>query len=147
MIWWILLAVLVAGAAFALRGRSAAPSRRTPARAGSRVTGQALNAPARGKPASEAIDNYRGAMLFPQKDCCEAVLKLRGHTFAAHSAPTLPVAGCDRESCDCKLHQVVGRRRGPRRLVPDRRDDVRFKEDRRQGKDRRSGVDVWKQNS
>ena len=83
MIWWILLAVLVAGAALALRGRSASPSRRTPARAGSRVTGPALNAPARGKPASEAIDNYRGAMLFPQKDCCEAVLKLRGLTFAA----------------------------------------------------------------
>jgi hypothetical protein len=146
MIWWILLAVLVAGVVFVLRGRSATPSRRTPARTGSRAAGQALNAPGRSKAPSEAIDDYRGAMLFPQKDCCAAVLKLRGQTFPEHGAPALPVPGCDRESCSCRLHQVVGRRRGPRRLVPDRRDDVRFKEDRRQGKDRRSGVDIWKQN-
>ena len=144
MIWWILLAVVVAGAVFALRGRAAAPSRKLAPRAGSRGASAAPKLPGRGKAPSEAIDDYRGTMLFPQKDCCEAVLRLRGRTFAEHHAPTLPVPGCDREACGCKLHQVIGRRRGPRRLVPDRRDDVRFKEDRRQGKDRRSGVDVWK---
>ncbi|MBK6278906.1 MAG: hypothetical protein IPF57_12575 [Gammaproteobacteria bacterium] len=144
MIWWILLAVVVAGAVFALRGRAAAPSRKLAPRTGSRGASAAANPPGRGKAPSEAIDDYRGTMLFPQKDCCEAVLRLRGRTFAEHHAPTLPVPGCDREACGCKLHQVIGRRRGPRRLVPDRRDDVRFKEDRRQGKDRRSGVDVWK---
>ena len=146
MIWWILLAVLVAGVVFALRGRSSAAPRKLPARTGARAAGPAPNATGRSKPPSEAIDDYRGAMLFPQKDCCEAILKLRGRTFPRNSAPTIPVPGCDRESCNCQLHQVTGRRRGPRRLVPDRRDDVRFTEDRRTGKDRRSGVDVWKQN-
>lgn len=146
MIWWILLAVLVAGAVFALRGRASVASRRLPARTGARAAGAALKATGRSKPPSEAIDDYRGAMLFPQKDCCEAILKLRGRTFPRNTAPTIPVPGCDRESCGCQLHQVTGRRRGPRRLVPDRRDDVRFTEDRRTGKDRRSGVDIWKQN-
>jgi len=147
MIGWILLAVFVAAVVLMLRSRSAASARRTPVRAGSRGAGRAPNAPARAKAPSEAIDNYRGTMLFPQKDCCEAAQKLRGQTFAAQRVPTLPVPGCDRESCNCTLHQVVGRRRGPRRLTADRRGDVRFTEDRRQGKDRRAGVDVWKQNS
>ena len=34
MIWWILLAVVVAGAVFALRGRAAAPARHQPPRPG-----------------------------------------------------------------------------------------------------------------
>ena len=34
-----------------------------------------------------------------------------------------------------------------RMTLPSGTGDVRFTEDRRQGKDRRAGVDVWKQNS
>jgi len=84
-------------------------------------------------------------MLFPQKDACEAIMKLRGRTFPESRIPSLPVPGCGREKCGCQIHEVVGRRRGPRRIKSDRRNDVRFTEDRRSGKDRREGVDTWKQ--
>ena len=97
------------------------------------------------KPPPEAIDKFRGAALFPQKGACEAVMKLRGKTFPEGRVPKIPVPGCDREKCDCQVHEIVGRRRGPRRISSDRRSDVRFKEDRRGGKDRREGADTWTQ--
>ncbi len=99
----------------------------------------------RAKAPSEGSDVFHGAMLFPQKDACDAIAKLRGHTYADARTPKIPVPGCDRERCDCQLHPLVGRRRGPRRVTSDRRDDVRFKDDRREGHDRREGADAWSQ--
>jgi len=149
MIWLILLALVVVVAAIVFYARSASgpPSPRPVAP--QRGDRPAPAASKRGKSPSEAADEFRGVMLFPQKDCCEAVLKLRGRTFPERSAPALPVPDCGRESCNCQLHQVVGRRRGPRRLIPDRRSDVRFlaKGDRRKGKDRRGGVNMWDQSA
>ena len=95
--------------------------------------------------ATPETDKFRGVTLFPQKEACEAIMKLRGKTYGPDRIPRLPVPGCGREKCDCQLHEVVGRRRGPRRIHGDRRDDVRFKEDRRNGKDRREGVETWNQ--
>ncbi|MBK6289057.1 MAG: hypothetical protein IPF49_15755 [Gammaproteobacteria bacterium] len=106
---------------------------------------ETLSAAKRAKAPSEGPDLFRGAMLFPQKEACEAIAKLRGHTYADARIPKIPVPGCDRESCDCQLHPVTGRRRGPRRVTTDRRDDVRFKDDRRKGDDRREGADAWNQ--
>jgi hypothetical protein len=100
--------------------------------------------PVRAKAPSEATDRFRGAALFPQKGACEAIMKLRGKTFAEGRIPQVPVPGCDREKCDCQIHEVVGRRRGPRRIATDRRGDVRFVEDRRDGNDRREGTEAWK---
>jgi hypothetical protein len=112
---------------------------------GSRSAAAAPAEPRRAKPPSEGIDKFRGATLFPQKGACEAIMKLRGRTFADGREPKIPVPGCDRERCECQVHEVVGRRRGPRRVAVDRRNDVRFKEERRAGKDRREGADAWKQ--
>lgn len=113
--------------------------------AASRPAAPAAAPAKRVKPPSEAIDKFRGAVIFPQKDACEAVMKLRGKTWPEGRVPKLPLPGCGRESCECQVHEIVGRRRGPRRISTDRRGDVRFKEDRRSGKDRRQGVDTWKQ--
>jgi hypothetical protein len=148
MMWWILLGLVVLVVLFVLRGRTSTRTQRLPSRPASTAAPErsAAGAARRGKGSPEGVDSYRGVMLFPQKDSCEAVLKFRGQTFPTASAPTVPVPGCGRESCSCQLHQVVGRRRGPRRLIPDRRADVRFKEDRRKGNDRRSGADTWKYN-
>jgi hypothetical protein len=106
-------------------------------------TAQAGPAPKKVKIPPEPVDKFRGAALFPQKGACEAIMKLRGKTFPEGRIPKIPVPGCDREKCDCQLHEIVGRRRGPRRVKQDRRGDVRFKEDRRKGKDRREGADTW----
>jgi hypothetical protein len=122
----------------------AKPAPRKPA-PGSRATPAAAAEPRRVKPPSEGIDKFRGATLFPQKGACEAIMKLRGRTFPEGRIPPVPVPGCDRERCECQVHEVVGRRRGPRRVAVDRRGDVRFSEDRRDGKDRREGADTWKQ--
>ena len=120
------------------KGRSKHPTRRLAQRRENHSVAKRTKAP------SEGPDLFRGVMLFPQKEACEAIAKLRGHTYADARIPKIPVPGCDRESCDCQLHPVVGRRGGPRRVTTDRRDDVRFKDDRRNGDDRREGVDAWK---
>lgn len=125
-------------------GSKSAPRKPAP---GSRATAAfaSTSESRRVKPPSEGVDKFRGATLFPQKGACEAILKLRGRTFPDGRIPKVPVPGCDRERCECQVHEVVGRRRGPRRVAVDRRGDVRFSEDRRTGKDRREGADTWKQ--
>jgi hypothetical protein len=85
------------------------------------------------------VDRFRGGMLFPQPDACEAVCELRGKTFPEGKIPPVPVPGCDRARCDCQVHTVVGRRRGARRVQSDRREDIRLDEDRRSGGERREG--------
>ena len=146
MLGWIALTVVVVALVVGLRMRSRSRRRRvapvpTPAIESARGTAS------RAKPAASALDAFQGCMVMPQKDCCEAIQRLRGQTFPVDRVITLPVAGCDRASCECQLHRVVGRRRGPRRVQTDRRSDVRFKEDRRSGRDRRKGVDVWRSNA
>jgi len=89
-------------------------------------------------PGQEPLDKFRGGMVFPQPDACEAVCKLRGKTFPEGQVPAVPVAGCFRQRCDCQVHVVVGRRRGSRRTNSDRREDLRIDEERRLGQDRRA---------
>lgn len=93
--------------------------------------------------AVEFVDKFRGGTLFPQPGACEAAQKLRGKTFEGAQIPRVPVPGCDRTQCECQVHEVVGRRRGPRRANADRRSDVRFAGDRRTGDERREGGERW----
>jgi len=143
---WIVGALLVALAVLVfLKARKPKASPATVRKSSGARSG--CPAPAPGQPAKkkggEGVDKFRGAALFPQKDACEAIMKLRGKTFPEGRVPKIPVPGCNRETCGCQVHEIVGRRRGPRRIASDRRGDVRFKEDRRSGKDRREGGDSW----
>jgi hypothetical protein len=145
----VIVALAIAlGVLLLVKLRKPSEPRTTVRKSGSRSAGAGVSsAPAPGarvKAPSEAIDKFRGGALFPQKDPCEAILKLRGKTFPEGRIPRIPVPGCDRGECACQVHEIVGRRRGPRRISTDRRGDVRFKEDRRSGRDRREGVETWK---
>lgn len=147
-LWIVVALVVLIGVLVFVKSRKPPEPKAALRKSGSRSSGGGAPEPtpsARAKPPSEAIDKFRGAALFPQKGACEAIMKLRGKTFAEGRVPQVPVPGCDREKCDCQTHEVVGRRRGPRRIATDRRGDVRFVEDRRNGKDRREGVETWKQ--
>ena len=148
-----LVAVLAAAVVIALlvlrrQGKSRPPAAKQAARSNDTVKpagahGAGTQVKRSPKPKSEGPDMFRGGVLFPQKDACEAIMKLRGRTYLEGSIPVLPVKGCDRGACDCQVHQVVGRRRGPRRVQIERRADIRFNEERRVGHDRRKGGDSW----
>lgn len=145
MATWIVIglgAIVIVIVVKALRSRTGASNRhalgRPAVRGESPVSAKRSKAPSGG-------DVFHGSMLFPQKDACEAISRLRGHIYADARTPNIPVPGCDRERCDCQLHPVSGRRHGPRRVTNDRRDNVRFKDDRREGRERREGADTWSQ--
>ena len=144
---WIVSALVVAlGVLVFIKVRAPSESRapqRKVASPGSRSGGGAAPAAAKKGKGNEIVDTFRGAALFPQKNACEAIVKLRGKTFPEGRTPKIPVPGCDRETCECQVHEIVGRRRGARRISSDRRTDVRFKEDRRKGRDRREGSPTW----
>ncbi len=140
---WVIALVLVAVAVFVgLRLRLRQKPRTVQAVSGSTINA-APRAVARPKPETANGDSFRGCLIMPQKDGCEAVQRLRGQTFPIERVIVVPVEGCDRDACECHLHRVVGRRRVARRTQADRRADVRFIEDRRSGRDRRKGVDAW----
>lgn len=53
--------------------------------------------------------------------------------------------GCDAEKCTCQYLGVTSLRRGSdRRSDTDRRESARVKLDRRSGRERRRGSDIWK---
>ena len=141
MVWVIALVLVVAAVFVGLRLRRK-PRTVQPALSAS-TTSAAPRAVVRPKPETANGDGFRGCLVMPQKDGCEAVQRLRGQTFPIERVIVVPVVGCDRNACECHLHRVVGRRRVARRSQADRRTDVRFTEDRRSGRDRRKGVDVW----
>lgn len=132
---------LIKGRDKSARGAVAVPKAQTSSRRDSPVsrTSPASTAPSVPQPAQDAefVDKFRGGMLFPQPSPCDAVVLLRGKTFPEGRIPSIPVPGCDRETCQCQVHTVVGRRRSPRRVRIDRREDVRMSDDRRSGDDRR----------
>jgi hypothetical protein len=118
------------------------------------ATGIAAPAPAPPRPSPssrskgvrpETVDRFRGSTLFPQPGACAAAQNLRGKTFEGAEVLKVPVPGCDRSRCECQIHAIVGRRRGPRRVSQDRRTDVRFSSERRSGSDRREGAETWQQ--
>ena len=78
---------------------------------------------------------------------CESVRRRMDKTFAPDEAPALPLKDCGHVDCRCRYERIANRRKGERRVSPDRRDSFRFemKDDRRKGRDRRRGQGVvWK---
>ena len=88
-------------------------------------------------------DKFRGVAVFAEADACHAVQRIAGKTFPENRTPHIPVDGCDRERCECRVASVAGRRRNPRRVHEDRRTDIRFGEERRSHHDRREGQETW----
>jgi hypothetical protein len=76
---------------------------------------------------------------------CAASYELLGQQFTFDNAPQIPIAECTRETCTCQFKGLRDRRTRPRRIQPDRRDEVRFDRthpDRRKNAGRRRG-DLW----
>ena len=142
MFWIVSALVAVVLVLLLMRRRDRSSSSAVQARQ-SLQRGGARTASARADQAEVILDKFNGWMLLPQQDACAAAMKMRGKTLPRDFVQQLPLPGCDREACDCRLNEVRGRRKGPRRTMADRRDDVRFKEDRRQGKDRRQDANAW----
>lgn len=141
---WLIIGIVAIAAAFLLMRRSKTPQRSAHRSAQAHGSGATAAERRAVKRSTESVDQFRGVTVVPQADACAAALNARKRTFPAANRPQLPLSGCDRESCSCELRDVGGRRRGERRVSPDRRGEVRFGEDRRKGKDRRAGADAWK---
>lgn len=95
----------------------------------------------------ETPADIRGYRLVPGPKACGAALRKAASPVAPNEAGPLPLPDCASKRCQCRYEPLAGRRRGQRREKPDRREAVRFgedKPDRRSGRDRRqSGLDPW----
>ena len=81
------------------------------------------------------------------KPGCPESRELLGKQFPFDQAPTLPLPGCTQtlENCTCEFKGLRDRRSSHRRMMPDRRTEVRFSKshpDRRTNAGRRRG-DRW----
>ena len=61
---------------------------------------------------------HRGVSIRPGQQSCAAAQQLKDKRFLAGEAPTLPLAGCDREKCDCRYAHHKDRREGIDRRDP-----------------------------
>ena len=128
----VLLLIALGGiAAFAL-------SRKQPSREGAQTPGlEPL-------PDHAQVDAARkfGVMIVPAHDACAQARIIEQVWYPEDRTPTLPLDGCDRlATCRCRVVRVLDRRAGPRRMLSDERDVIRFGEtqNRRTGPDRRKG--------
>lgn len=55
---------------------------------------------------------HRGVSIRPGRQSCAAAQQLKDKRFLAGEAPALPLAGCDREKCDCRYAHHEDRREG-----------------------------------
>lgn len=74
---------------------------------------------------------------------CDAAQELKGQRFLGNQAPSLPLADCDAQHCQCRYAHHVDRRTGNldrRRLLGAKKDYMSFfgKEDQREGRGRRA---------
>jgi hypothetical protein len=64
----------------------------------------------------KAPPGFHGVTLKPCLEACEAVQALAGQRFLSSEAPSLPLADCDQQRCDCKYGHLSDRRdKGERR--------------------------------
>ncbi|MBM4197361.1 MAG: hypothetical protein FJ197_09760 [Gammaproteobacteria bacterium] len=97
------------------------------------------------KEAVRPSNPFAAVSVRPCDDPCNAVLQMNHVRYLAVRAPRLPVAGCDKQQCDCRYQ-----RHADRRSPGDRRDNfARFgglmpnssKNRRKDGNDRRRPKD------
>jgi hypothetical protein len=98
---------------------------------------------------SSALGHSWGKTLFvPNPDAaCPRARELMGRSFAAGTAPNLPLPGCNAPECHCSYLPARERRSGgERHSGEDRRAQIRFgpgDAERRSGKDRRRKRSAW----
>ena len=66
----------------------------------------------------EANTEFHAVAIRPAAHACAAARKLEGKRFLATEAPRLPLAGCDRERCECRFQHYKDRRAGTDRRSP-----------------------------
>lgn len=89
---------------------------------------------------------FRGFVIEPGSDCCQASLKLQRVTFSYRNRFSLPLPSCDKMVCTCKRAAVTERRKHHRRSSHDRRSQLRFdmdSEERRIRRGRRELDNIW----
>lgn len=99
--------------------------------------------------ASKEAPRRPGRMINPCEEHCAAAKKIATAWYAEGEAPRLPLESCEHpETCRCTWMRVLDRRSTHRRTGHDRRDSLRFEEeksDRRTGEDRRDKrANAWK---
>ena len=61
---------------------------------------------------------YRGVQVNGDRaSCCSAAQGVAGKRFLSHEVPTLPLAGCDVDDCQC-TYQLFDDRRTQTRRIP-----------------------------
>lgn len=143
MLDWIVVILIIVGAFFLfkfLRPSKKPEAEPMPVRArSSRVA--APSEPT--KPAKRKSDKFNAVVFVAGKDSCEAAQHFHRKTLEVREGLDVPLADCDRETCTCRLQHVSNRRHGVRRVMRDRRDDIRFADDRRTSEDRREENNAW----
>ncbi len=89
---------------------------------------------------------FRGFVIEPGSDCCQASSELQRVTFFYRDRFSLPLPGCDKAVCTCKRAAVTERRKHHRRFSHDRRSQLRFdmdSEERRIRRGRREQDNIW----
>ena len=97
---------------------------------------------------THAEPQFRGFIIEPGEDCCQASVELNRITFSCRDNISLPLPGCNKEVCTCERKLIRERRAWNRRNEPDRRTEIRFRiteepVDRRMGKGRRQQDRIW----
>ena len=64
---------------------------------------------------SKPIMSYHAVTIAVGRRCCASAEGLQDKRFLSREAPKLPLANCDRVTCECRYVHHDDRRRGPRR--------------------------------
>jgi hypothetical protein len=98
------------------------------------------------KPGAARDTTYHAVSIWYAADACEAAKSLAGRRFLASAAPRLPLPECDAKGCECRFSHHDDRRSGRDRRSPFQRaagpeGTGSFKEELREGRDRRRDAD------
>ncbi len=95
---------------------------------------------------SQVESGFRGFIIKPGQECCQASAELQRITFTYRDSLPLPLASCNKTICRCQKREISERRRLDRRSTLDRRKELRFttgEVDRRVKRGRREHDNIW----
>ena len=140
---WLVVILIIAGAFIVFKVvRASSKPKPEPMPATGR-SGRTTPIPDQTKPPKRKSDNFNAVVFVAGNYPCEAASRFHRKTLEVREGVDVPLAECDRETCTCRLQQISNRRHGMRRVIRDRRDDIRFADDRRKAEDRREENNAW----